>query len=361
MNYTRPPEFPTLKQFLREDEDDIFAGVRGVIQDIRNAWTGGSRQKVERSRASAYKKLDDSGKAKLSKVINVFILSMLENLNAKPNFGTVTNVLNSRQEAEVAGLVFVDLANPVAPEQCKLYDMARNFLHYAVIDGVITQDRSELLLKQVIAPTDRGVGPDVVTLFNQNAEFFKRVFALDQELMMHPNDGANLLHKKLGGTESQGTDTKEKAVLYVISGIQRMRMVFLQIIDAIKATGAKRPATPDDEKKLGGMVAPAHPAAKKPVSTPSGASMQAQADANQAAAKDAGTAMTPTAPAAPAAPVSGAPGSTMNPQQELEDTVSALVKLGYDTGVAKRLAGRVPKGTKADDAVQMILKGKAGR
>jgi hypothetical protein len=350
MNYTRPPEFPTLKQFLREDEDEIFAGVQKVLTDIRTAWGGGSRMKVERARINALKKLDDAARAKLTRVINAYIEGTLRDLNMAPKLSMVTDVLNTKQEAEAAAMVFTDLANRAAPEQSKIADVARNFLHMATLDGTINEDRKSTLYQQVLTPAMRDVGPGVVSMFANQLPFFLRVFALDGDLGMQPNEAARLLGVALSKTEGEGKEGKEQAVLNVVNGLQKFRSACLEMVDGIITVGKNRPPSPDDKKPATGGTQPTpHPAAAKPVSKPGGASMQAQADANQAAAKDAGSAMAAAAPAAPAAAPAG--------KDNTADIISGLVNLGYEAGVAKRLASRIPKGLSVEDGIKQILRG----
>lgn len=273
----------------------MFAGVRGVLSDIRNHWSGGNRQKVERSRVSSFKKLDTDQRSKLARAVNTFVVASLTNLNSKPNFTTVTSLLGDPKEAEAAGLVFIDFANQTAPEQSKIADLARNFLRSAVNDGVINQDRSDQLYNQVLTRSDRGVGPEVAELFARNITFFKQVFALDESLGMKPNTGGELLHRQLQGTSKDGDNNREKAVVLVVNGLQRFRVICMQMIDAIKAEGAKRgpvkaPKNPTDNDK--------HPAATKPHSGGPSASMQPKVAATQAAATQAaGAAMSPGATA----------------------------------------------------------------
>lgn len=305
MSFTQPPEFPTLKQFLFEDDgDELFGGVRRAIDDIRNAWSGGSRQKVERARVGALKKLDPAAQAKLTRVINIFIADVLNNIGAKPTYEVVTRAISNANEAAAVGWVFTDLANLDRPRDSKIFDLASNFLHMANLDKVIDNKEHERLLAHVVDPTMFPVGPDVVNVFKENLEFFKRVFLLDAQLGLNANQGAGLLHRKLGGTTDAGDGkTPAKAVVWVTNGLQRFRLVCLQLNEAIKATGAAK-APPKENPVTGGTGPTPHPAQKKPVTKPGGASMQPQADANQQAARQAGQAMA-------------------SPAQEQESTMSA--------------------------------------
>ncbi len=345
MNFTQPPEFPTLKQFLQEDEDNIFAGVKQVLTDIRTAWGGGSRMKVEKARTNSLKKLDDAARSKLARVINAYISNTLRDLNMTPKLGVVTDVLNTRQEAEAAAMVFTDLANRMAPEQSKIADVARNFLHMATLDGTITEDRKDALYQQVLTPSLRDVGPGVVSMFANQLPFFQRVFTLDGDLGMMPNEAARLLGVALSKTSGEGKEGKEQAVLNVINGLQKFRTACLTMVDGIVAVGKKRAPTADETNPQTGGVKPTpHPAAQQPVVKSGSASMQPKANVSQAA-KDAGAAMA----------ISPEPSAVA--KDNTADIVSGLINLGYDAGVAKRLASRVPKGLSVEDAIKQILRG----
>lgn len=264
MSFTQQSKFPTLKQFLQEGEDDLFIGVRHVINDLRAAWNGGSRQEVDQKRKAALKKLGPEQNAALKRYVDRFLVSTLANLSGTPDYAIVTDYVSNFDEANAAVMVFMSLANgrlkdknPQLAAQSKIGDLARYFLHEAKTNGVITDEEVKQHMLHVLSTTayDK-VGPEVVKVFKDNLEFFKRVFTLGPDVTIQPAAGAELLNKMLENTPD---DKKKEAISKVIIGLQRLRWACMAMIDRIEAEGHKRQpakpaASPADKDK--------HPATK---------------------------------------------------------------------------------------------------
>ena len=272
MSYTQPPKFLTLKQFLQEGEDDMFVGLKNVINDVATAWSGGSREKVEKQRIASLKQLTPAQLAILTRNVNQFISQTLQNLGTPPNYELVTGAINTTKEAKAAVAVFLDLANSkdnlAAAAQSKIADLARGFLHSATSSGIISKEEQKRLFDQIISRTDRLPGSKVVQLFAEHHEFFKRVFTLDPQLGLHPAAGSELLNRMLSNTPEAN---RKDAIVHVANGLQRFRFVCLQMIEMLKKEGLNRgpapaPADPSKNDKHPAKT-PLTPAPAAPVTT----------------------------------------------------------------------------------------------
>lgn len=70
------PEFPTLKQFLREDDEDIVFGLRRLLSDIQSTWRS-NRSATKAEQLKLWKKLSPDQQQDLNEQFHLVLLSAI--------------------------------------------------------------------------------------------------------------------------------------------------------------------------------------------------------------------------------------------------------------------------------------------
>lgn len=70
------PEFPTLKQFLSEDDEDIVFGLRRLLSDIQSTWRS-NRSTVKAEQLKLWKKLSPDQQQDLNEQFHLVMLSAI--------------------------------------------------------------------------------------------------------------------------------------------------------------------------------------------------------------------------------------------------------------------------------------------
>jgi len=256
MSFTQPPKFPVLKEMLLlEDDEDIAAGIKQVLGDIRNKW-GNSGRSSDKMRNAALKKLSPAQRAKVTEQVHLFFDSLLADISRPPNYQQLLRMLVTADEAVAVASVFSVIANP---KEGKIQHIVDLFVNAAEHQGIIDTDVADRLRKTIRSDVDRPPSTDTVSFFKENATFFKRVLDLDEQLGIDADAGAGLLTRKLAATTDTAKGSRRDAVIRTVNGLQRIRLYCDRTVGMLKAEALAR--RPPKDVKVHPAVSDAHPAA----------------------------------------------------------------------------------------------------
>lgn len=248
MTSTQPAKL-TFREFLVEDSEDIAAGLRMVLNDLKSKW-GNVGRSTDRMRDAALKKLTPAQRSKVTEQVNSFMDNLLTDVGKTPDFQRLLRSLGPADEAVAVASVFAVLGNP---QGGKLQYLAQLFLNSAETKNIIDTATADRLLAQVRSDVDRPASPDVVSFFRDHGDFFKRVLDLDDNLGIDPDAGAELLMRKLTATKDSTAGTQKDAIVRTAYGLQRIRLACVRTVALLQSEAlSRRPAkklTEPEQKK----------------------------------------------------------------------------------------------------------------
>jgi len=193
-------QFPVLKEMLLEFDDDMFSGVKQVLQDTNVMWGKKGDEDnadIEKARKSAASRLPPALAQDAKEAIESYMASMLPNLSAPADIDRMMRDVN-RKNSKAISLALREISNP---NKGKIITLGDRLLKKMGDLGIITRLHEKELEMQLKLATPR-LKRETTTFVSQNVAQYSKLLMLDAKLGF--DDSAAL--RQLTGLLAETTD-----------------------------------------------------------------------------------------------------------------------------------------------------------
>jgi hypothetical protein len=208
-----------LLEYSAGGEDNITAGLRQVVSDIKTGWRSAYND-VEREHKKALKKLSPDQHRKILAAATQTLQAILRAPKTTPNMTTFVDLLRTKDEAAGAYTTFTAMSSA-----CE--EMHKQFQRAAQQQGIITAQEADRAIAAVKAGQFANVGPNNDKFITSHSKFITDVLTLDKTaLTLNIDGGADLLERKLMATPAdapagQDRKTAVSQVYYTLLTVRR--------------------------------------------------------------------------------------------------------------------------------------------